>query len=131
MSAWLLYPTYRYYWQAPPDERADNKLFCANVPKVSHCRKVTLGLDLQGRPAPGHGVVVDKAVSDCAERLAEVAQDKLKDKEIEREDQASDDTPNVLVTLKNDGDEEKVKRHPARRIFLSSKSPSAVEAARR
>src|SRR3954470_6800340 len=80
-SAWLLFPTYLYYWKATPEQRADNKVFCQSVPSWSHCRKMTLGLDLQGGLHLVMGVVVEKAVSDRAERLADILADRLKDKE--------------------------------------------------
>ena len=41
-SVWLLYPTYVYYWKASPEQRADNKLFCASLPAWETCHKMTL-----------------------------------------------------------------------------------------
>ena len=72
LSLWLLYPTYVFYTKATPEQKADNKVFCASMPSWSHCRKVTLGLDLQGGLHLVMGVVVEKAVSDKAERYAEM-----------------------------------------------------------
>lgn len=107
-SAWLLYPTYKFYWQAPPEERADNKLFCANVPSFMHCRKVTLGLDLQGGLHLVMGVIVDKAVSDRAERLGDALASQFKEKGIVVESATHpDDTAEIVLTLKDSADEKK------------------------
>src|SRR6478735_8720558 len=81
LSVWLLYPSYVYYYQATPEQKADNKVFCQSVPSWSHCRKMTLGLDLQGGLHLVMGVVVEKAVSDRAERLGDILSDRLKDKD--------------------------------------------------
>ncbi len=112
LSVWLLYPTYLFYWKATPEERADNKVFCTAVPKWSHCRKVTLGLDLQGGLHLVMGVVVEKAVSDRAERLNDVLSERLKEKNIEIEKvKHVDETPRIEVTLKDAADEDKLKRY--------------------
>jgi preprotein translocase subunit SecD len=110
-SAWLLFPTYVYYWKATPEQRADNKVFCSSVPSWSHCRKMTLGLDLQGGLHLVMGVVVEKAVSDRAERLGDVLAERLKEKSVETERVVhTEDTPFIEVTLKNAADEDKVSR---------------------
>lgn len=81
-AAWLMYPTYRYYWRANPLERADAKLFCDHMPQWSHCHKVVLGLDLQGGLYLVMGVVVDKAVTDRTERVTDTLKARLTDKKI-------------------------------------------------
>lgn len=108
-SAWLLYPTYVFYWQATAEQKADNKLFCDAQPKWSHCKKMTLGLDLQGGLHLVMGVVVNKAVSDRAQRLGDSLAERLKEKGIEIEKVSHpDDAAFVEVTLKSKDDQDKL-----------------------
>jgi preprotein translocase subunit SecD len=108
-SVWLLFPTYLFYWTATPEQRADNKLFCASVPSWSHCNKMTLGLDLQGGLHLVMGVVVNKAVSDRAERYADGLTDRFKEKQIDVESvKHLDDSPTIEIVLKDTETEKKM-----------------------
>ena len=110
-SVWLLYPTYVYYWKASPEARADNKVFCASLPSWETCHKMTLGLDLQGGLHLVMGVVVDKAVSDRAERLTDSLKDRLKDKDIAFEKATHpDDTADIVLNLTDTNGEAKVRQ---------------------
>lgn len=112
LSGWLLYPTYLYYWTATPEQRADNKVFCQSVPKWSHCNKMTLGLDLQGGLHLVMGVVVNKAVSDRAERYADTLTERLKEKTIPVESlKHIEDSPTIEVVLKDTNDEKKLTQY--------------------
>ena len=109
LSVWLLFPTYVFYWKATPEQRADNKLFCSSVPSWSHCNKMTLGLDLQGGLHLVMGVVVNKAVSDRAERYADALVERFKEKQITATSiKHIDDTPSIEVVLKDANDEKKL-----------------------
>ncbi len=61
LSAYLLYPSYVFYTQATPEQREKNDLFCKSLPSWAPCKKVNLGLDLQGGLHLVMGVEVDKA----------------------------------------------------------------------
>jgi preprotein translocase subunit SecD len=82
LSAYLLYPSYVYYTQATPEQRENNELFCKSLPAWATCKKLTLGLDLQGGLHLVMGVEVEKAVEHRVDRLADSLRDGLKEENL-------------------------------------------------
>ncbi|MBI3178372.1 MAG: protein translocase subunit SecD, partial [Deltaproteobacteria bacterium] len=67
-GAYLLYPSYYFYFAATPEQRESNVKFCEALPRWATCTKFNLGLDLQGGVHLVMGVLVDKAVEQRADR---------------------------------------------------------------
>ena len=55
LGAYLIYPSYVYFYQADEKTRDDQEVFCASMPSWASCKKVNLGLDLQGGVPLGDG----------------------------------------------------------------------------
>ncbi|OGQ79968.1 MAG: protein-export membrane protein SecD [Deltaproteobacteria bacterium RIFOXYA12_FULL_58_15] len=100
LAAYMLYPSYRFYFEASEQEREDNDKFCATLPSWATCTKFNLGLDLQGGVHLVMGVRVDKAVEHRADRLADALRDELKEQKItfSRIDRPRG-SPTIRVTL--------------------------------
>ena len=103
LSAYLLYPSYYYYYRATPEQRDDADKFCKAMPRGMHCKKFNLGLDLQGGVHLVLGVEVEKAVQQKADRLADAMRDELKTTKIafSRVDRPRN-TADIVVTLAPD-----------------------------
>jgi len=80
---WLLYPTYYFYAQATPEEKTNNKVFCARMPGWAHCHHIVLGLDIDGGLHLVMRVKVAKALSDKVDHVVESIQKRLQDKKID------------------------------------------------
>ncbi len=111
-GAYLLYPSYYFYFKATPEEKESNVKFCEALPKWAACTKFNLGLDLQGGVHLVMGVRVDKAVEQRADRVAERLREDLKEQGFAytRIDRPRD-TPSIVVTLAAETDVGAVQRH--------------------
>src|SRR4051794_12599547 len=82
MAAYLLYPSYYYFFKATDEQKDDNAKFCSAIPAWMSCKKFNLGLDLQGGIHLVMGVEVEKAVQQRADRLADALRDGLKEQNV-------------------------------------------------
>ncbi len=82
LAAYMLYPSYYYFFKASEAEKASPKDFCAAIPSWMSCKKVNLGLDLQGGVHLVMGVVVEKAVQDRVDRIADNLKEVLNEEKI-------------------------------------------------
>ncbi|MEZ4273460.1 MAG: protein translocase subunit SecD [Myxococcota bacterium] len=80
-AAYLLYPSYYFYYQASDEQRQDHEAFCAALPPYMPCKKVNLGLDLQGGVHLVMGVKVEKAIEHRLDSLIDSVRESLKKKE--------------------------------------------------
>ncbi len=100
LALYTLYPSFYYLASATEEQRDDNTKFCGAMPTWMHCKKLTLGLDLQGGVHLVMGVEVQKAVEGRADRIADSLRDGLKEKSLAftRVDRPRD-TADIVVTL--------------------------------
>ena len=105
LAAYTLYPSYFYFYKATEAQRDDNSKFCQAMPSWMHCKKLNLGLDLQGGVHLVMGVEVQKAVEQRTDRLADALRDGLKEQGITftRVDRPRN-TADIVVTLANETD---------------------------
>jgi preprotein translocase subunit SecD len=105
LAAYLLYPSYYFYYKATEQQRNEPEKFCSVMPSWMHCKKFNLGLDLQGGVHLVLGVEVQKAVEQRVDRLADALRDGMKEQKIPftRIDRPRD-TADVVVTLAKESD---------------------------
>lgn len=82
IAGYMLYPSYNYFFKASEEQKASPKDFCASMPSWASCKKVNLGLDLQGGVHLVMGVVVEKAVQDRVDRMADGLDSLFKEEKI-------------------------------------------------
>ncbi len=115
-AAYLLYPSYQYFYGATAEERAsfeeDHKAFCLSLPTWISCKKFNLGLDLQGGVHLVMGVEASKAVEQRADRIAESLREGLKEEKLAftRIDRPRD-SAEILLTLAEGTDEDAVEKY--------------------
>ncbi len=119
LAAYLLYPSYYFYFEATTEEKDDHTKFCEALPGWAACTKFNLGLDLQGGVHLVMGVRADKAVEQRADRLAdalreELAEEKLSFTRIDR----PRDTATIRVTLATSTDPDAFERYLRREFKI-------------
>ncbi len=82
LAGYMIYPSYFFYAEASPEQRADYDAFCGALPVGVPCSKFNLGLDLQGGVHLVMGVEVQKAVEQRVDRASESLREAMKEKEI-------------------------------------------------
>lgn len=82
LAAYLLYPSYFFYYRATEEQKATHESFCEALPGWVPCKRFNLGLDLQGGVHLVMGVDVDKAVEQRLDRLADGVRDGLREADL-------------------------------------------------
>jgi preprotein translocase subunit SecD len=123
LAAYSLYPTYYFFAQATEQQRDDNDKLCAALPTWMHCKKLNLGLDLQGGVHLVMGVRVEKAVQQRTDRLSDVLRDGLGEEKLAfaRIDRPKD-TADIVVELAEGTDPDKVLAYVRRDLSVLTMS---------
>jgi preprotein translocase subunit SecD len=121
LAAYLLYPSYVFYFEATQEQKDDHTKFCEALPPWATCKKFNLGLDLQGGVHLVMGVRVDKALEQRADRMAdalreELATEKLAFNRIDR----PRDTATIRVALAAATDTDAFEKYLRREFSLLS-----------
>lgn len=105
VTAYLIYPSYFFYFEATQEQQEDHTKFCDALPAWATCKKFSLGLDLQGGVHLVMGVRVDKAVEQRSDRVADALRESLQEEKIAflRLDRPRD-TADIVLTLSPDAD---------------------------